>query len=181
MSESSNSLHFWRTNRLQLRECVRVCRAGGRIVASNEDWTCFIPFEDEFFESVALGAARLVLHWAYDEDFGLRLSFFCAGRALGRLSFECSRSEESPLAAASNELSDELSVVGALSGASFQALRDLANEVLAGATSGTDVRDRAADILCLPAYAWLSPLNCIEQSLASFRRAFPDAEDIDEA
>ena len=179
MSELSQSLHFWRASHAQARELLNALSQPARIVASNDQWTCIVPTEVEALMGIAHVAPGIVALWSYVADYALEIVFFRDGEELGQLvfswyrdaGFEATSDPESPVA--------ELVRVGVLTANVAVGLATLEKEVANGLAGSTAVRDRAASLLGLAAYEWLSPETCFDTSLEDMHKQFPEAEDID--
>lgn len=175
MSEVSDNLHFWEATPRDVKRFALAAEVAGRIVASNERWTTFVPLEDDAGTSILLAAPVLGLRWTYFEDFGLGLAFFDAGAELGRLELGW---QDAPLSPVLPNLMEVLRNKGVTD--SFASLEQLARAVSAGTCAPRLVRDRAAALLGLPAYEWLSPRYCRDTPLDEIQRLYPNAEDLDE-
>jgi hypothetical protein len=176
MSERSESLHFWRSGREDVRRLVVSQNAGGRIVACNDRWLCFVPFERMEEDRVIANSKGLVLKWSYNDDYGLGLTFYRDGNELGEAAFVWG--DEPPSADLPPELASELRPLEVLS-TNLGEIERVVQDVLARRVSAPDVRDRVGRALGLAAYEWLSPRDCIDMPIEAFRDSFPDAEDID--
>jgi hypothetical protein len=174
LGEASESLHVWRATHGQTREFLLAAGVFGRIVASNERWTTFVPSEnDEITKSVSL-LPGLTLHWIYFEDFGLGLNFWENSKELGRAEFRWEAGLELSIAPS---LLESLRARRVLD--SFERLHELARDVVAGVCLPRDVRDGAAAMLGVPAYAWMSPGYGRDTSIDEIRRLFPRAEELE--
>src|SRR5450755_2831333 len=157
MSEVSISVHFLGLSHEETRELLASVGAHGRIVATNERWTCVVPFEEEEVTEIALAAPRIALLWVYAADYALTLSFFQARHPLGEVSIVWHRElSDRPGAPASAELLDVLARRGALSLENTKRFAELARGE-ATALKAREIRDQAAALFGLAAYEWLSP------------------------
>ena len=172
MSENSESVHVWQRNASEVSQIARLNGINGRIVASNERWTCFIPFEDGFSELFAKRAKGFVVVWKYADDFGLWISAFDAGRELGTLAFEWGALSRPVSQALLEWLKDRSR------GDAMDDLLGLAAEVGPLGRKPREVRDAVAGRLGLPAYDWLSPHYARDTPIEEIQDEFPDAEDI---
>lgn len=180
MSELSKSIHFWHTPRDAVRQPAASARAAGRIVASNTNWTCVVPFESAAFQQFAAAAPILALVWSYYDDAALNLEFVEAGSNVGVASLIWEpRLAPSSRAGVDPALVSLLIERGVLSRASAIDFLALAQDVSNGEIAGEEVRDRVATLLGLAAYEWLSPEACVSISLEHFKSAYPEAEDLE--
>ena len=176
MSEASETLHLWGATPSRVRELALTCGVMGRILGSNGRWTSFVPIEDDEVERFAAAWPGLTMRWLYFEDFGLGLDFWEAGSPIGGLKFSWHASQAD---AATPGLVQRLRSKGVIE--SIGPLQELARGVLTGVNSPTVVRDRAAALLELPAYEWLSPRYSREMSIEQLVRLLPDARDVEES
>jgi hypothetical protein len=173
MSEQSESVHLWHADRNQVRRVAHESGVLGRIIASNERWTCFVPFEDESSEAFARGTPGLTLIWTYSADFGLWIALFEAGRKLGTLGFEWGTAPGE----ASAVVIDRLRRDGI-----FEEFDDLLRLAVAVTPEGKDpktLRNAVAARLGLAAYDWLSPAYSRDTPLEEIQAEFPSAEDLE--
>jgi hypothetical protein len=182
MSEASESLHLFRSTPRDAERLARSSMVSLRIVASNERWTTVVTFDDEF-DLVADAAPVLSLHWSFYDDFGLTLTFYEAGREIGRLEWtwhqlppEVLEPPSAAMRARFEEVIDRLDKHGAI--ASAHDVREIEGALRSGAIDPTGARERVARALDLPAYEWLSPAYCREVPLEVARQIFPEAEDV---
>ena len=181
MSEVSTSVHFLGLGPQQTRKLAVASGFAGRIVATNQRWTCFVPFEDDQAMQVVLAASGVALLWTYAEDYALALSFFHGGALVGEGTLAWyEETYAPPVTPPSAELLDALAKVGVLSSEGVEQFAALTRQVAAGAIERDPVRDAAAAILGLAAYQWLSPRACLDTSVEVMRGQHPAAEDVDE-
>lgn len=179
MSETSQSLHFWSSSKARIRRVLQDSAVvAARIVAENQRWICVVPSEIDALMEIAAAAGSLVAIWSYTEDVALEIIFYEDGREVGQLVFVWfappgfdETEPESPI--------DALVDAGVLTADSGAELAELREDVRFGKAQGDAVRDRAAKILGLAAYEWLSPEHCLELPLEAFRKRYPDAEDVE--
>jgi hypothetical protein len=177
VSETSETVQFWRATPADVRAAAAAADVAGRIVASNECWTSFVPLEDDEASQLASEAPGTALVWQYSTNYGLGLAFFHAGDLQGEAWFRWETlpgeppHEASPAALlsflAENRILD-----------SVVELEQLAQEVRVEQRAPEEVRDRAAELLRLPAYKWLSPTWCRDTPIESARERYPQAEDV---
>jgi hypothetical protein len=179
LSEISQSLHLWRASRTEARDLLNRLSESARIVASNDRWTCVVPVEVEALMAIARAAPAIVALWSYVDDYALEIVFFRDGTELGQLVFSWHR--DAGFEATSNPESptDELKLAGVLTHEAKLELAALSEEVQTGRARGEAVRDRAASLLGLAAYDWLSSETCFDISLEEHREQFPEAEDVE--
>jgi hypothetical protein len=181
VSEIGSSLHFWRAGRDDAREFVVRLRAAGRIVASNDRWTCFVPFDREDEARLAVEWSGTVLRWSYSGDYGLGVDFCRDGSRCGQMSFiwGTALTGQPPGGTFERELRSVLLDSDVLSAKNADDLERVLADVAAGSSAGKRVRDHVAEILGLAAFEWLSPEICLEVSLEDARKDYPDAEDVE--
>jgi len=172
MSENSESVHLWHRNASEVREIARDAGIIGRIVAHNERWTCFVPFEDGRSEFLAQKASGLALVWKYAEDFGLWITVFETGRHVGNLAFEWGV----PATPAAERLLKWLTDRSAQEG--LDDVLPLVAEVTPDGRNPKEVRDTVAARLGIAAYDWLSPQYARETPLEEIQDEFPEVEDV---
>ena len=179
MSEYSASLHFWHAEPADVRRAVTAQQAAGRIVAANDQWLCFVPFDPLDEQKIIPHSKGLVLKWTYYDDYALNLEFFYDGERLDQASFiwGVELAGHPPAASVPPQLASKLRGMGLA--ASVDQLESLAPEVVTGVLASQEVRDGAARALGLAAHEWLSPQTCLGMPLDEFREGFPQAEDID--
>jgi hypothetical protein len=181
MSEVGQSLHFWRSGHGELRDFLVTRGVTGRIVASNAQWTCFVPFDRED-ESRILGEwSGTAVRWSYAEDYGLGLDFYRDGRLLGQVSliWGDALTGQPPGGNFSSELQSGLVRSGVLSTSGAAEVQLLLSAVTARTVSGSTVRDRMAKVLNVAAFEWLSPELCVQEDIELARQRYLDAEDIE--
>ena len=181
MSEIGTSFHVRRASHAVVRQFVIVRQVAGRIVASNDYWTCFVPFDRED-EAKLVGQWRgTVLRWSYSDDYGLGVDFYRDGSRSGQMSFiwGTALTGQPPGGTFARELRSALVDSDVLSLNNADDLERLLVEVAAGSSAGKRVRDVVAEILGLAAFEWLSPEMCLEVGLDDARKDYPDAEDVE--
>jgi hypothetical protein len=176
MSERSESLHFWRLGFEDVRRLMVSQNVGGRIVACNDRWLCFVPFDQLDEDRVIANSRGLVLKWSYDDNYGLGLMFYSEGKELGQAAFIWG--DEPPSASLPAQLASALRSFEVAS-TNLGEIERIAQDVLARRVIAPDVRDGVGRALGLAAYEWLSPQDCLGMPIEAFRENFPDAEDID--
>jgi len=179
MSEHSESLHFWRTSREQVRHLVVSQNVAGRIVALNDRWLCFVALDAADQQNIVAHAEGPLLKWSYYDDYALSVEFFRTSRLVGQASFVWGTG----LTGQPSSASLPAQLVTALSGLGFaeeslDELKRIALDVELNKARGIAIRDRVARALGLAAYEWLSPETCLEIPLEEFQEGYPDAEDI---
>ncbi len=96
MSEVSISVHFLGLSHEETRELVALAGLAGRIIATNDRWACFVPFEEDRVTEIALAAPDIALLWVYAADYALTLSFFQTQHPLGEVSIVWHRELSDP-------------------------------------------------------------------------------------
>jgi len=178
MSEVSISVHFLGLSHEETRELLASVGVHGRIVATNERWTCVVPFEEDQVTEIALAAPDIALLWVYAADYALTLSFFQAQHPLGEVSIIWREELSDPRGVpASAELLDALAKRGALPLENTERFAELVRGK-ATAFEAREIRDQAAALFGLAAYEWLSPRGCLDTSVEAMRERFLDAEDV---
>jgi hypothetical protein len=178
MSEVSISVHFLGLSHQETHQLAAESGVAGRIIATNGRWTCFVPFEENQVTEIALAVPDIALLWIYAADYALTLNFFLARHPLGEVSVVWHREPSDPPAIpASERLLDALAKHGVLSVEAAERFAALARSEVTPADA-REVRDKAAALLGLPAYEWLSPRACLDTSVEAMRDRFSDAEDI---
>ena len=172
MSEQSESVHVWRQDPNAVRAAANSAHIAGRIVASNDRWTCFVPSEDETSNLFAQCVAGIALVWSYAEDFGLWLTLFESGRQVGTINFEWGTAPQ-PEVAKMHKLLSDIGIAARLGD-----LHQMASEVEPQGRAPRDVRDAIAAALGLAAWDWLSPQYSSDTALEELRLDFPEAEEV---
>ena len=161
----------------QTRDLATATGVGGRIVASNERWTSFVPIEQDGINELAAAVPGLALSWLYAEDFGLGMTFFEATDILGELRFVWALAHNQELATSVDlGLTNVLDSMGILDG--IDQLLKLTAAIAAQKRRPHEIRNAAAAMLGLPAYQWLSPRYCCDVSIEELRSRFPHVEDV---
>jgi hypothetical protein len=175
VGEVSESLHLWCGAASVGRSVTLSAGIAGRIIASNERWLTFVPFEAGQVSTALSALPGLCLHWTYFEDFGLGLAFWSRGTEVGRFELHWQTQEAAVI---SFDLEPRLQTLGM--SVSLEPLIGLAESVASRSISAATLRDRAAADFGLPAYKWLSPTTVLETPIEAERQRFPEAEDVEE-
>lgn len=180
MSEVGTSLHFWRARHADIRSFATALGVACRIVASNGYWTSVVPLDREDEPKLLSGWSGRVMKWSYSDDYGLGLDFYQSGKFVGQASFIWTTgvTGEAPGGNFPEELRFWLFGLDALPESSAGEIALTLADLEAGLIPGSSVRNSVARILQLPAFQWLSPEYCLQQSLEDAREQYPDAEDI---
>jgi hypothetical protein len=174
VGEVAHSLHFWHMTPSSVRALAVSVGTAGRIYGSNGHWTTFVPLEEEEGLTMLAHSGGLALRWIYFQDFGLGLEFWDGGAELGRAEFHW---ESGQTHAVSTGLETRLAERGL--SVSIQSLLELARKVADRTEPPRALRDRAASLLGLSAYEWLSPQTVIDTAIETEREQFPEAEDVE--
>lgn len=174
MSEAAHSLHFWHATTTATRALALSAGTPGRLFSSNNQWTTFVPLDEEEGLTMIIRAPYLALRWIYFQDFGLGLEFWEKGVELGRAEFhwETGQAHEISTALEARLAERDLTLP-------VQSLLVLAQSVVARSVFPDMLRDRAAALLGLPAYRMLSPASVVDTPIEAERDRFPDAEDVE--